>query len=101
MFLSISNPVCVGMLRGDATPHTEVVERALCKRMGIMPRAYRAKAQGRPKTDSATRVPVKITDARIIEYLENQKRTTGAPYRHTAEAALLDAVPKRKRKLVE
>ena len=90
MMLVISNPACVRMLRTAAESNTEVVERAICRRIGITPRRYRGAAMGRPKVaDKTTCVPVKITDERIIEFILLQKRTSGAPYRHTAESAML------------
>lgn len=90
MMLVISNPECVRQLRTAAASNTEVVERAICRRIGITPRRYRAKTQGRPKTaGSTTGVPVKITDTRVVEFILLQKRTCGAPYRHTAESAML------------
>lgn len=99
MMLVISNPVCISFLRGAAASNTEVVERAICRRLGITPRVYRAKAQGRPKVQGgAERIPVKITDARIVEFILCQKRTCGAPYRHTAESALMEVVQQRKNK---
>lgn len=90
MMLVISNPECVRQLRTAATSNTEVVERAICRRIGIAPRRYRAKAQGRPKAAGrTTSVPVKITDLRVVEFILLQKRTCGAPYRYTAESAML------------
>lgn len=101
MMVVISNPKCVCMLRENAATNTEMVERALCKALGIKPRHYRAKAQGRPKeTEKQTRVPVKINDARIVDYILERKRETGAPYRHTAEKAML-AMPKRRKAVAQ
>ena len=97
MMLVISNPDCVRLLRTAATSNTEVVERAICRRIGITPRRYRAKTMGRPKAaGSTTGVPVKITDERIVEFILCQKRTCGAPYRHTAESAMLAGMHRRK-----
>ena len=90
MMLVISNPECVRMLRTALASNTEVVERAIGRRIGIAPRRYRAKAQGRPKAvGRTTGVPVKITDARIVDFIIGQKRDCGAPYRYTAESAML------------
>lgn len=90
MMLVISNPECVRQLRTATASNTEVVERAICRRIGIAPRRYRARMQGRPKAaGNTTGVPVKITDMRVVEFILLQKRTCGAPYRYTAESAML------------
>jgi len=96
--VAISNPACISYLRNTSKTNMEVVERAVCARLGITPRLYTTKTRGRPKhTECCNRLPVKIRDERVVQFILLQKRTCGACYRHTVESAMLASMP-RKRK---
>lgn len=90
MMIVVSNPECVQRMRAEHASNTEIVERALCRRLGIRPRRYRKKAAGRPKATGLLHgIPVKITDRRIVEYLTMNKAIYGVSYRFSVENAML------------
>lgn len=91
MMVKITNPLCISRLRESHLTNTEVVERALCKRMRIKPRLFREKTRGANKQVSNPNcIPIKITDSRIRNYVMLQKRQKGICRRHTVESAMLD-----------
>lgn len=98
MMVVISNPACIRYLRtADSVTNTELVERAMCRRLGITPRRFNRVTMGRHKAaDCVNRLPVKITDDRLIQFISLQKTTCGACYRHTVENAMLEVLNRKR-----
>ncbi len=72
--------------------HTQIVESALCRKLGIPPKNYHG-GKGRKKSANCRKsLPVKVTSSDLIDHIISQKRLYGICYRHTIESAILNAM---------
>lgn len=93
LMVKITNPAVLAYMRSKDESHTQIAETALCSKLGIPPKNYSPKKQGKSKSRDCRRaVPVKISDIGLIEHIITQKRTCGISYRHTVESAVLKEI---------
>lgn len=86
----ITNPEALEFLRSKPMEsHTQIVETALCLKLGIPTEANPPKTGHSKKADCRNAVPIKITNQGLIDHVISQKRNFGICYRHTIESALL------------
>ncbi|MDD3165298.1 MAG: hypothetical protein PHS97_05525 [Oscillospiraceae bacterium] len=94
LMVKITNPVVLAYLRTKTgATHTEVVENALCGKLGIPLKPHAPKLRGkRKKADCRNVVPIKVLDRELIDYVICQKKVYGICHRHTVEEAILRAI---------
>ena len=79
----ISNPLVIGYLRNHVDNNTLLVENALRRTLGL------PIVENVP---SKTRMAVKVTDPRLVDYLVSQRKLHGISHRHTIESAILKLI---------
>lgn len=95
MMVRITNPECVGYLRMNGDSNTEIVETAMCRVYGIIPRPFKHKRNGRPKIADGY-VAVKILDPRLLQMLRQTKKSCGISHHFAVENALLNNIPRKR-----
>lgn len=90
----VRNPLVISYLRinSDRT-NTDLVESALCKKLGIPAKTPAVENRGNKKIPGNINcIPVKIRDRRLIDYIISQKQLLGISHRHTVESAILEQI---------
>lgn len=94
----LSNPMVLAYLRrnNDRT-HTDLIESALRKQLGLPAKEYSPKGKGNNKVvDCRNVLPVKVRDQDLIDYIIAQKQICGISHRHTIESAIMAVIAEEK-----
>lgn len=95
MVIRITNPACIDYLRSNMdSGNTQIVETAMCRVYGIIPRQFKHRRNGRPKAAEKF-VAVKILDKRLLKMLRQTKESCGISHHFAVENALLNNLQKR------
>lgn len=93
--VKLTNPVCLEYIRSfqGAVLNTEVVEKAMCLKLGLPPREYKRVGSRVQNADpNASSMMVWISDPRLCRYIALRKSRYGVLGRHTVESAILNAI---------
>ena len=91
MVVVLKEPEVVEYIRQSPVHNTEMIERILCRKLGIIPRQFQAQNRGNDKSVGLkTAIPVKITDERLVRYINRRKENMGVTQRKTVEFAVLE-----------
>lgn len=90
----LSNPVVLAWLRKHTeASHTQLIENALRRKLGLALRECKPEKRGRSKiAECRNDLPVKVKDPQLVDHLITQRRVYGVSHRHTIESAVLDMV---------
>lgn len=91
MVVVLKEPDVIDYVRQSQVQNTEMIERILCKKLGLVPRQFQVQNRGNDKTAGLkTSIPVKIIDERLVRYITRRKQNMGVMQRRTVELAVLE-----------
>jgi hypothetical protein len=93
--VKLTNPVCLDYIRSfqGVILNTEVVEKAMCLKLGLAPREYKRVGSRVQNADpNAASMMVWISDNRLVSHIEKMRKRNGVCGRHTVETAILYAI---------
>ena len=91
MVVVVKEPEVIEYIRQSPVQNTEMIERILCRKLGMTPRQFQVQNRGNDKTVGLkTAIPVKITDPRLVRYINRRKESMGVMQRRTVELAVLE-----------
>ena len=90
----LRDPMVLAYLRKNSTrTHSDLVESALRKKLGMPQKEHAPKTRGNHKfIDCRNVVPVKVSDPVLIDHIVAQKQLKGISHRHTIESAILKVI---------
>ena len=91
MVVVVKEPEAIEYIRQSPVQNTEMIERILCRKLGLVPRQFQVQNRGNEKTVGLkTAIPIKIIDKRLVSYIGRRKEKNGVMQRRTVELAILE-----------